>query len=113
MGTIVDSRHLRIAEADLVDRERTDPETGIISSRVLWTDGGQSHGIWQMTPGVLRNVAGPPESVALVAGRARVTVHPSEEVFEIAAGDTFVIDADETATWEVLETVRKFYVVNR
>lgn len=80
---------------------------------MLWTDGGQSHGIWQMTPGVLRNVAGPPESVALVAGRARVTVHPSEEVFEIAAGDTFVIDADETATWEVLETVRKFYVVNR
>ncbi len=112
MANIVTSRHLTIIEADLDEREKTDPETGTISSRVLWADGGQSHGLWQMTPGVLRNVQGP-ESVAIVAGRAKVTVHPSDEVFEIAAGDTFVIDAGETATWEVLETVRKFYVINR
>ncbi|MEO9326376.1 cupin domain-containing protein [Gordonia aurantiaca] len=112
MGNIVDSRHLAISEAELTERERTDPETGTISARALWTDGGQTHGIWQMTPGVLRDVQGP-ESVAIVAGRARVTVHPSEEVYEIGAGDTFILDAGETATWQVLETVRKFYVINR
>ncbi|UYP19548.1 cupin domain-containing protein [Rhodococcus sp. Z13] len=112
MSNIAGPRHLGVMAADLDPRERTQPEAGDISSRVVWTESGQSHGIWQMTPGTLQEVRGP-ESVALLAGRARVTVHPSGEVFEIAAGDVFVIDNDETATWEVLETVRKFFVVNR
>lgn len=87
-------------------------EAGEISRLQVWSRYGQSHGLWEMTPGRLEGIAGP-ESVYIITGRARVVIHPSEEAVNLQAGDVFAIDYNETADWTVTETVRKFYVVNR
>lgn len=111
MSNILNERHLGVAAAPLEPRDAPGPNAGQISSLALWERDGQRHGLWQMTPGLLPGVRGP-ESVVLLSGRARVTVEPAGQTYEVAEGDTFILDAGETATWEVLETVRKFYVVN-
>ena len=83
-----------------------------ISSRGLWSspDGKQRHGIWEMTPGTLRDVPGP-ETVVILNGRATVTADSGESM-TIGPGDVCVVHAGHTATWEVHATVRKFFVVN-
>lgn len=107
----VGTRHV-VAMAAKLEAADAPAGAGEISKLPVWSDGGQSHGLWQMTPGRLEGVQGP-ESVCIVAGCASVVVHPSGERVELQAGDVFVIDHDESADWTVTETVRKFYVVNR
>lgn len=103
-------RHLAPdAELAAVDNPTT---AARISREPVFQLGGQAHGVWQMTPGVLSDVHGP-ESVCIISGRATVTISPGNETVELAPGDVFVIDAGETAEWTVHETIRKFYVVNR
>lgn len=65
-----------------------------------------------MTPGTLTGVSGP-ETVVVLEGRAEVTVQPGGRTFHLNPGDLFVLDENETATWKVSETIRKFYVTNR
>lgn len=88
------------------------PGAGEIGRLPVWQRDGQTHGVWEMTPGVLRDVPGP-ESVCLLSGRATVQIRPSGEVVELQTGDVFAIDEGEIADWTVTETVRKFFVVNR
>jgi len=65
-----------------------------------------------MTPGTLTGASGP-ETVVVLEGKAEVTVQPSGRTFHLRPGDLFVLDENETATWKVSETIRKFYVTNR
>lgn len=85
---------------------------GEISKLAVWSHDGWTHGVWEMTPGVLRGVPGP-ESVCIIAGRASVVLHPGGEDIALGPGDVLVVDEGETADWTVTETVRKFFVVNR
>ena len=106
-----DRRQTRGAEAELTATPRRCEEQGDTASLRVWATPTQRHGIWQMTPGVLPDVQGP-ETVVVLSGSAIVRIHPEERDYELSAGDVFVIDAGETATWTVLETVRKFFVIN-
>lgn len=111
-ATGVAARHVHASEIALPAVGEVPEGAGEIRRLPVWSDGGQSHGIWQMTPGVLERVEGP-ESVCILSGSAEVTVSPSGEQYLLAPGDVFVIGHGESAKWVVNETIRKFYVVNR
>ena len=106
------SRHLSAADAELLPKQKPSEACGEISSLVVYEQGGHMQGLWQMTPGVIAQVPGQ-ETVVILQGKAEVTLDKTGETFSLKAGDVFVLDSHETATWHVSETVRKFFVVNR
>lgn len=112
MTFILEKRRLtRISDAQLESTPRRVAEQGDTSSLRVWATPTQRHGIWEMTPGVLPDVHGP-ETVVMVSGEATVRIEPEGRDYELRGGDVFIIDAEETATWTVRETVRKFFVIN-
>lgn len=106
-----DRRHTRSLEAKLTPTQRRCKEQGDTASLRVWATPTQRHGIWRMTPGVLPDVHGP-ETVVILSGEATVRIEPQGRDYELRAGDVFVIDAGETATWTVREAVQKFFVIN-
>lgn len=111
MSSLLADRHIAVGAANLEDQTSLQSSAGDIGLLPVWRRGGQTHGIWQMTPGTLTGVSGP-ETVVVLGGRAEVTVQPGGRTFHLRPGDLFVLDKNETATWKVSETIRKFYVKN-
>lgn len=75
--------------------------------------GAFSAGMWQCTPGVVRMERWPyNEMCVLLAGRVVITPDDGEPR-EYRAGDAFVIPHGFTGTWDVRETVRKYYAIER
>ncbi len=68
-------------------------------------------GVWQCTPGVVAMKDWPyHEFCVLLSGRVIIT--PEGGVpREYKAGDALVLPMGFTGTWEILETVRKYYAV--
>lgn len=70
-------------------------------------------GVWQCTPGVLRMERWPyNEACVLLSGRVVITPDGGEPR-EYRAGDAFVIPCGFTGVWDVRETVRKHYAIER
>jgi len=67
-------------------------------------------GIWSATRGTWRVRYTEHELCHLLAGRI-VIVSTDGERCEFAAGDTFVVPAGFTGTWEVIEDCRKVYAI--
>ena len=67
-------------------------------------------GVWESSPGKWRVTYTENEFVALLAGRVVLTADggPAET---FVAGDSFVIPAGFTGTWESVEPVRKLYAI--
>lgn len=69
-------------------------------------------GVWECTPGGWAITDRPDtETMVLVSGRIRITDHDGT-VHALGAGDAFVLPKGWTGRWDVLETVRKIYVIN-
>ncbi|MDR6769833.1 cupin domain-containing protein [Azospirillum sp. BE72] len=68
-------------------------------------------GVWQCTPGIVAMKDWPyHEFCVLLSGRVIIT--PEGGVpREYKAGDALVLPMGFTGTWEILETVRKYYAV--
>lgn len=67
-------------------------------------------GVWECTPGGWAIVNRPnTETMMLLGGRVRITPADGEAV-ELEEGDVFVLPKGWSGRWDVLETVRKFYV---
>jgi len=67
-------------------------------------------GVWECTPGGWNTVNRPAsEAMLFLSGRARLTTQGCEPVI-FQAGDTFFLPKGWNGRWEVLETVRKFFV---
>ena len=78
----------------------------------LTTNGDLSAGIWACEPGAW-NIAfapGKDEFFCVIEGRLRIT-DSAGAAAEFGPGDACVIPAEFTGTFEVLETVRKYYVL--
>jgi len=67
-------------------------------------------GVWECTPGRWRRQVMEREFAHFVSGRARFLPDRGEP-FDIRAGDAVWFPADTTGTWEIIETLRKTYVI--
>lgn len=69
-------------------------------------------GVWECTPGGWTITDRPDtETMVLLAGRIRITDADGTE-HALGAGDSFVLPKGWSGRWDVLETVRKLYVIN-
>jgi uncharacterized protein len=71
---------------------------------------GPDIGVWECTPGKWRRQVKSGEFSHFVAGRC-VFHADSGEHLAIEAGDAVIFPPNTTGTWEILETVRKVYVI--
>jgi uncharacterized cupin superfamily protein len=67
-------------------------------------------GIWEATPGKWRIAYAEWEYVVMISGSCVVTGDDGERI-EAGPGDAFVIEPGFNGTWEVLETMRKHWVI--
>lgn len=70
-------------------------------------------GVWQCTPGTVAMSDWPyDEFCILLSGRVVITPQGGAAQ-EYAQGDAFVIPRGFTGTWDIKETVRKYYAVQK
>ncbi len=80
------------------------------SGQILFSGNGMLAGVWECTPGGWDTVDRPAtEAMLFLTGSARITTQGAASVI-FKAGDTFVLPKGWNGRWEVLETVRKFFV---
>jgi uncharacterized protein len=80
------------------------------SGKTLWADGDQEVGIWECTPGPSRWTLETHEAVHILSGRMTVTPDGGEPT-AIGPGDSAVFPRGWRGTWQIHETIRKFYVI--
>ena len=71
---------------------------------------GVETGIWECTPGRWRRQIVQQEFCHFIKGRCTFTPDGGEPLV-IEAGDALMLPANSTGTWDILETVRKTYVL--
>ncbi|MBT8199474.1 MAG: DUF861 domain-containing protein [Acidimicrobiia bacterium] len=68
-------------------------------------------GLWGCTPGGWQIDDRPDtEVVHVLRGRARITDHDGES-YEVGAGDIFVMPAGWSGRWDILDDLKKLYVI--
>jgi uncharacterized cupin superfamily protein len=72
--------------------------------------GRLASGLWEATPGKWRIAYQEWEHVVVIFGRC-VIAGDDGSVIEAGPGDAFVIEPGFTGSWEVLETMRKHWVI--
>ena len=99
------------------DRPRPDRLAAGNPQRTTWehflsAHGDLSAGIWACEPGAwhIAFAPGKDEFFCVIAGRIRIT-DADGAAAEFGPGDACVIPAEFTGTFEVLESVRKYYVL--
>ena len=81
-----------------------------MSGRIFYEGNGIQVGVWECTPGGWAIVdRADHETVRIVSGRARLTNADGTSV-ELTAGDALTLPKGWSGRWDVLATVRKFYV---
>ena len=112
---LVPSFAVRVPDAEL-EPEPLLPEqivsgTPEVTGKVLWesADGTRSHGIWQITPGVVTDTEAD-EMFVVLSGRATVAV-TGGATLELGPGVLCVLREGDRTTWTVHETLRKAYTI--
>jgi uncharacterized cupin superfamily protein len=101
--------------ADLGPRAGADSGDPRVAGRVIYRseDPLVEVGVWSCTPGGWPIVDRPDtESIRLLEGRARLTDADGRAV-ELGPGDVLVLPRGWSGRWDVLEPVRKLYVITR
>ena len=83
-----------------------DPRTGVVE---LGRFAGLEVGIWEMTPGVMRDVEAE-EVFVVLAGAATVEFADGSAPLTLGAGDVVRLTAGTETVWTVTETLRKVYL---
>jgi uncharacterized cupin superfamily protein len=78
--------------------------------KTLWSEGEQEAGIWECTPGPSRWTLETNEAVHILSGRMTVTPSGGQPQ-EIGPGDSAVFPRGWAGTWQIHETITKFYVL--
>lgn len=76
--------------------------------RPLSRIGPTEFGIWEMTPGVARDVE-EDEVFVVLSGSARIDFEDGQHL-DLTAGSAVRLSAGERTTWTVHETLRKIYL---
>lgn len=95
-----------LAESDIIGGM---PQT---SGRILWrsADGASEGGIWQITPGIVRDVE-KSEMFVVLSGTATVELE-SGKTLELAPGSVGTFEHGTATVWRVHSTLRKAFVLN-
>lgn len=81
------------------------------AGRVFFEGNGVQVGLWECTPGGWTIEDRPDhETVQILSGRARLTNADGTSV-ELTAGDVLTLPKGWSGRWDILETVRKLFVV--
>ncbi|GAY16543.1 cupin domain-containing protein [Mycobacterium sp. shizuoka-1] len=83
-----------------------DPHTGIAE---LAEFGGLQVGVWEMTPGVMRDVEAE-ELFVVLSGAATVEFDDGSPGLTLGAGDVVRLAKGSRTVWTVTETLRKIYL---
>lgn len=83
-----------------------DPHTGIAE---LGEFGGLQAGVWEMTPGVMRDVEAE-ELFVVLSGAATVEFDDDTPALMLGAGDVVRLEKGSRTVWTVTETLRKVYL---
>lgn len=108
-----------ISFASPIEAEHSAPDPGkvlagrpVLTTRNFYADGPQQFfcGIWSSTEGKWRVSYVEHEFCSLIEGRIRL-VSDDGSVSEFKAGDSFVIPAGYSGTWETVAACRKLYAI--
>lgn len=82
------------------------PSTGYVDLGVL---GDNDYGVWQMTPGAMRDTEAD-EVFIVLSGAATVRLLDDDTTIELTPGSVGRLTAGMRTIWTVTETLRKVYV---
>lgn len=108
---------IRMAESDLenptqgpVPAGHTIEGSPIESLHEYSSASGTTSGVWECSPGTMREPQEVDEFCTILAGTVNIVDEAtgSEETF--GPGDSFFLPKGSTLTWVITETVRKFYM---
>jgi len=69
-------------------------------------------GVWECAPSVLEIDAYPVhELMTVLAGSVTITDRDAGRAETFTSGDTFFVEKGTRLTWEITETLRKYYVI--
>jgi uncharacterized cupin superfamily protein len=107
-NTVVHAAALFVEHADVAPDQVVDghPRTGIGQ---LGRFGELELGVWEMTPGVLRDVEAE-EVFVVLSGAAIVEFNDDTTPLSLAAGDVVRLAEGTRTVWTVTETLRKVYL---
>ena len=71
-------------------------------------DGSMISGYQEATPGTYYAVYSEYEFLHVLEGKVIITPDGCENLI-LVAGDTFVVEADFKGTWEIIQTIRKYF----
>ena len=92
-------------------RSGADSGEPLMSGRIFYEGNGIQVGLWECTPGGWAIQNRPDhETVQILAGRARLTDSDGTSV-ELTSGDVLTLPKGWSGRWDILETVRKLYVI--
>ena len=106
-----DSAELTAELDDWGPRTGADSGTPQTHGRVFYEGNGVQVGLWECTPGGWTIENRPDhETVQILSGRARLTNADGSTV-ELTAGDVLTLPKGWSGRWDILETVRKLFVI--
>jgi uncharacterized cupin superfamily protein len=102
------AREIEIPLSDVSAEQRVSgaPKTGSVQIEKF---GGTVVGVWEMTPGVMRDVE-VDEILTVLAGKATVVFQDGRKL-ALEPGVVARLHAGEQTVWTVTETLRKVYVL--
>ncbi|TXN28113.1 cupin domain-containing protein [Lacisediminihabitans profunda] len=88
-----------------------EPMTGsaVLCTRGAGDIGAEEIGVWEMTPGSMRDVESD-EVFVVIAGRATVRFDHDGTVLQLGPGTVGRLAAGQRTVWTVTETIRKVYI---
>ena len=95
---------LPLVDVPAAQRIAGTPRTGAVK---LGNFGGLALGVWEMTPGTMRDVE--IDEVFIVISGAGTVAFEDGAVMTLAPGDVARLQAGQRTVWTVTETLRKVY----
>jgi uncharacterized protein len=102
--------HMALPLTDVPEAQRMAgaPRTGAAK---LGAFGGVTLGVWEMTPGTMRDVE--IDEVFVVLHGAGTVAFADQTIIALEPGDVVRLKAGQQTVWTVTETLRKVYLAHR